>query len=281
MVSTEATAGADKTLLFTPVYTSRMRVQVQSHSQAASRIGAYNSLSPEMDAFSYDGAGNRLVHTRGGQSRHYDYAPGTHRLQAIRTGHAAGPVEASFTHDDEGRLTAQSGPAAKSLSWDAKGRLKSLNGERYRYDVSDHRIAREGGSLGSRQYFLEGEHLESEYSGSGELKARYFRGASVDELIAAYLQGPDGKQTPYLFHQDAITSTLAVSGHNGGALQRISYGAFGNVIGTTGSSPNRQRYTGREDDGTGLYYYRARYYDTATATGRFISEDRIGFAIDG
>lgn len=36
-----------------------------------------------------------------------------------------------------------------------------------------------------------------------------------------------------------------------------------------------QRYTGREDDGSGLYYYRARYYDPAL--GRFISEDPLGF----
>lgn len=45
---------------------------------------------------------------------------------------------------------------------------------------------------------------------------------------------------------------------------------------STGSSPNRLKYTGREDDGTGLYYYRARYYDPAI--GRFVSEDPIGFA---
>lgn len=38
----------------------------------------------------------------------------------------------------------------------------------------------------------------------------------------------------------------------------------------------RYRYTGREyDDFTGLYYYRARYYDANL--GRFISEDPIGF----
>ena len=36
-------------------------------------------------------------------------------------------------------------------------------------------------------------------------------------------------------------------------------------------------YTGREwDPETGLYYYRARYYDPKV--GRFISEDPIGFA---
>jgi RHS repeat-associated protein len=37
-----------------------------------------------------------------------------------------------------------------------------------------------------------------------------------------------------------------------------------------------QQYTGRENDGTGLMYYRARYYHAGCA--RFISEDPIGWA---
>ena len=41
------------------------------------------------------------------------------------------------------------------------------------------------------------------------------------------------------------------------------------------ASANNFKFTGREDDGTGLYYYRARYYDPST--GRFISEDPKGF----
>lgn len=39
---------------------------------------------------------------------------------------------------------------------------------------------------------------------------------------------------------------------------------------------NSQQYTARENDGTGLYYYRQRYYSPGTA--RFISEDPIGWA---
>ena len=35
------------------------------------------------------------------------------------------------------------------------------------------------------------------------------------------------------------------------------------------------QYTGRENDGTGLYYYRARYYSPVRQ--RFISQDPIGF----
>src|SRR5258708_24952191 len=41
------------------------------------------------------------------------------------------------------------------------------------------------------------------------------------------------------------------------------------------SSGNELHYTGRENDGTGLYYYRARYYHPGLQ--RFISEDPLGF----
>ena len=45
---------------------------------------------------------------------------------------------------------------------------------------------------------------------------------------------------------------------------------------TAGSSGNSFQYTGRENDGTGLSYYRARYYQPRLQ--RFIGEDPIGFA---
>ena len=40
------------------------------------------------------------------------------------------------------------------------------------------------------------------------------------------------------------------------------------------ASDNPFQYTGRENDGTGLYYYRARYYSPELQ--RFISRDPIG-----
>ncbi|MBY6243951.1 RHS repeat-associated core domain-containing protein, partial [Methylosinus sp. Sm6] len=174
----------------------------------------------------------------------------------------------------EGRLTSQTGVGAKTLAWDAKGRVKSVGAETYVYDPLDYRIGRSGGTLGARDYFLEGEHLESEYSG-GALKAKYFRGSGTDELVAAWLTDTDGKLKPYLYHHDQVNSVTALSGHNGRTGQSIKYTAFGATQSTTGASPSRLKYTGREDDGAGLYYYRARYYDPAI--GRFISEDPKGF----
>jgi RHS repeat-associated protein len=59
-------------------------------------------------------------------------------------------------------------------------------------------------------------------------------------------------------------------------VQSIDYDSFGKAI-VTGSPSTRYLYTGRElDVESGLFYYRARYYDTSN--GRFTNEDPIGFA---
>ena len=53
---------------------------------------------------------------------------------------------------------------------------------------------------------------------------------------------------------------------------RYTYDPFGNTS-MTGLSSNPYQYTGRENDGTGLYYYRARYY--SPLLHRFLGEDPI------
>ncbi|WP_338525222.1 RHS repeat-associated core domain-containing protein [Pseudomonas batumici] len=58
---------------------------------------------------------------------------------------------------------------------------------------------------------------------------------------------------------------------------QYTYDPYGQTSSSSGSaSANSQQYTGRENDGTGLYYYRARYY--SPGFGRFISGDPIGLA---
>ena len=173
----------------------------------------------EVTRIAYDKAkvGNRKTATKGSlmansNTRYYNYTTGTNRLLDIRIGSTTGTVESSFTHDFEGRLTGQTGIGAKTLSWDAKGRVKTLGAETYAYDPMDYRIGRSGGTLGSLDYFLEGEHLESVYSGAN-LYAKYLRGSSTDELVAGYLYDTDSKLKPFLFHHDNVTSTTAVSGH--------------------------------------------------------------------
>ena len=86
-----------------------------------------------------------------------------------------------------------------------------------------------------------------------------------------------GSWKPAIYHHDHVMSVTGISTHTGAVQEQIAYGAFGNVLSDTATATtNTLRYTGREADiDTGLYYYRARYYDNSI--GRFISEDPLGF----
>lgn len=64
---------------------------------------------------------------------------------------------------------------------------------------------------------------------------------------------------------------------SGTLAQTYTYDAFGNTTNSSGSVTNFFRYAGREfDTETGLYFNRARYYDSTV--GRFVSEDPMRFA---
>jgi len=107
--------------------------------------------------------------------------------------------------------------------------------------------------------------------------AAYLRGVVIDEVVNGFQADSQGNWTNYTFHHDNLQSVLGLSGHEGTVLQTISYGPFGMKIGGTGSANNNNlHFTGREEDpDSGLYYFRARYYDPAI--GRFITEDPKGF----
>src|SRR5207245_2245365 len=74
------------------------------------------------------------------------------------------------------------------------------------------------------------------------------------------------------YHTDALGSVLTLTGQTGVSQTTYSYEAFGKTT-ITGTSSNPFQYTGRENDGTGLYSYRARYYSPMHQ--RFTSEDPL------
>ena len=72
--------------------------------------------------------------------------------------------------------------------------------------------------------------------------------------------------------------TIPCADATGSSQVEYSYGPFGSIS-ITGTTTNSYTYTGREIDGLGINYYRARYYNPNT--GRFLSEDPMGFAGSG
>src|SRR4029450_1195653 len=74
---------------------------------------------------------------------------------------------------------------------------------------------------------------------------------------------------------DALGSTAGLLDANGVLQTEYAYEPFGATTATGTASPNPFQYTGRENDATGLYNYRARYYSPTLR--RFISEDPLDF----
>ena len=75
---------------------------------------------------------------------------------------------------------------------------------------------------------------------------------------------------------DGLGSITDLTDSNGAVFQSYVYDSFGNIALQVGATVNPYTYTGRErDTESGLYYYRARYYDAVS--GRFTREDPIGF----
>jgi RHS repeat-associated protein len=140
----------------------------------------------------------------------------------------------------------------------------------YKYDPFGRRIYKSSSS-GTSIYAYDGDNLVEETNGSGTAVARYSQGLNIDEPLAMLRGG-----TTSYYQADGLGSITSLSNTAGSLVQTYAYDSFGNLTASTGSVTNWFRYTGREFDAeTNLYYYRARYYDTVT--GRFLSEDPIGF----
>jgi len=76
---------------------------------------------------------------------------------------------------------------------------------------------------------------------------------------------------PHYLHADGIGSTLVGTNGLGQEDTRHTYDVFGAIRSMSGSHVTRRRFTGEENDDTGLIFLRARYYNPGV--GRFVSRD--------
>ena len=175
---------------------------------------------------------------------------------------------ATLQYDEDGNLTSD---GEKAYAWDARNRLVSLSGggvaASFSYDAFGRRVTKTVNGVQTR-YLYDGVDAVQEQSSGGAPSANMLVGG-VDEVFTR----ADAQGASSVLH-DGLGSALAVTDAAGTLAGEYSYEPFGSTT-QTGASANASQYTGRENDATGLYYYRARYYSPRLQ--RFISEDGLDF----
>ncbi|MCK5543535.1 MAG: RHS repeat-associated core domain-containing protein, partial [Desulfobacterales bacterium] len=105
-----------------------------------------------------------------------------------------------------------------------------------------------------------------ELEGSTAIKYYYANGQRI-------AKNDEGTLTFY--HADHLGGSSRITNTSGTEVSRIGYLPYGSDAYSSGSGDEPvYKFTGKEQDATGLYYYGARYYDPAL--GRFISPDAMG-----
>jgi RHS repeat-associated protein len=173
----------------------------------------------------------------------------------------------SLTYDANGNLTSD---GTNTYTWSARNQLIAISGgvsANFQYDAFGRRVSKT--VAGTTQYLYDGVNPVQELSGTS-VSANLLTGLGLDE----YFERTDANG-PANYLTDALGSTVALTGASGNTLASYTYEPFGNTS-VTGGSTNSYQFTGRENDSTGLNFYRARYYGPRFQ--RFVSEDPIGLA---
>jgi RHS repeat-associated protein len=164
----------------------------------------------------------------------------------------------TLSYDLNGNLISD---GTHTYSWNARNQLAALGGGSFSYDAFGRRIQ----NAASTTFLYDHDNVVQELSGSTVI-ANSLAGLAVDERFVR--SDSSGAKS---FMVDALGSTLALSDSTGTTQAQYTYDPFGQTTATGPPSSNSFEFTGRENDGTGLYYYRSRYYNPTL--GRFLSED--------
>jgi RHS repeat-associated protein len=173
----------------------------------------------------------------------------------------------TFSYDDNGNLTSD---GSKTYTWNERHELTGINGgasASFGYDAFGRRRTKTVSST-TTQFLYDGPNPIQELV-SGTPTANLVTGLGIDEFFTRTDAG--GTSTLLV---DALGSTLALSDSSGSVQTTYTYEPFGKTTASGATSTNPVQFTGRENDGTGLYSYRFRYYDPGRQ--RFLSEDRLG-----
>ena len=221
------------------------------------------------ETYSYDAVGNRLTSL---SVSPYDYNSSNELTST---------PNATYTYDNNGNtLTKVTSAGTTTYDWDYENRLTSvaLPGTggtlAFKYDGFGRRVQKvftQGSNTTTTNYLYDGDSAVGDVDQNGNVLARYTAAQKIDEPLAQLRTS-----TTSYYEQDGLGSVTSLTNSAGTIANTYSYDSYGSLTASSGSIVNRFLYTSRDfDTETGLYFYRARYYDPST--GRFLSEDPLEF----
>ena len=154
-------------------------------------------------------------------------------------------------YDANGNLTsAQDSLSTATYIWDSRNRLAAIAAPGFTagfaYDALGRRTTKTV-TGGTTNFVYDGLNPVQEKAGASPT-ANLLTGLGIDE----YFTRTDSTGTR-TFLTDALGSSVALADTSGVQTQ-YTYEPFGNTTPLGASSTNSFQYTGRENDGTGLYY---------------------------
>ena len=224
------------------------------------------------EAYSYDDLGNRLTSTFTAGAIDYDAAN-----QIVR--------DSAFDYDFDlnGNLVTKSNLSSDEVthySYSAFDQLVEIDHQNavgmtisltsYAYDGMGRRISRTVDGTVTK-FVHQNTRVVASYDGSDTLLATYLHGPEPNMVLSMETMGEQ-----FVFHRDPIGSVIAISDRLGGIVNEYAYDSFGRLMSESELVDNPFGFTGAERDvESGLYYMRARYYDSFS--GRFVQADGRGF----
>lgn len=257
-----------------------------------------SSNSPAVnETFSYDEIGNRTSDQNGS----YSYSSSKKLIEQ--------DYKYTYTHDNNGNMIGKFskslGGDKYNFSYSSLNQLKEINiytsdnilkkTIKYFYDPQGRRISKniinniDSSKSFTRFYLYDGNNIVAEYNESGEQLASYTHSSlSADDVLEADITSK-GQQSglaqnsgKYYYLKDNLGSVDSIADSLGNIVQKYQYSSFGTIINILDNNNNiitnapnistSYAFNGREfDQESGLYFFRARMYDSSI--GRFLQKD--------
>src|SRR4029079_7857751 len=160
---------------------------------------------------------------------------------------------ATLVYDLNGNLTSD---GVNTYTWDARNQLASVSGAglsaSFSYDSFGRRKAKTVNGA-TTEFLYDGGNVVQEKIG-GSPSANMLMGGTDRTFTRTDASGSSH------FFTDALGSTLGLTNASGSLSTQYTYEPFGQATASGAASSNSSQFTGRENDGTGLQFYRSRYY---------------------